>query len=170
MLHRLEVAQDMRLLSPQEEWLRRELKKLCLSLASFERTMARLRSRVSYLREGDANTSFFHKQAAFHKRKNYIAKLKDGDRVVTSQEDKQEVMYNFYDNLIGKIADRTFSLDLHSFHRAGLDLSLLDAPISEDEVWESIKTLPKDMASIGKAIVYPPCYLFLLWMFLIVLL
>ena len=108
--------------------------------------MARLRSRVSYLREGDANTSFFHKQAAFRKRKNYIAKLKDGDRVVTSQEDKQEVMYNFYDNLIGKVADRTFSLDLHSFHRAGLDLSMLDAPISEDEVWESIKTLPKDKA------------------------
>lgn len=27
-LHRLEVAQDMRLLSPQEEWLRRELKRL----------------------------------------------------------------------------------------------------------------------------------------------
>ena len=116
--YRLEVAQDMRLLSPQEEWLRKELKKLCLSLASFERTMARLRSRVSYLREGDANTSFFHKQAAFRKQKNYIAKLKDGDRVVTSQEYKQEAMYNFYDNLIGKVADRTFSLDLHSFHRA----------------------------------------------------
>lgn len=43
-LHRLEMAQDMRTLSPDEDWLRRELKQLCLKLASLERTVARLRS------------------------------------------------------------------------------------------------------------------------------
>lgn len=45
-LHRLEMAQDRRLLSSDEEWLRKELKRLCLRLASLERTIARLRSRV----------------------------------------------------------------------------------------------------------------------------
>jgi len=60
-LHRLEVAQDRRTLSIGEDWLRKELKRLCLKLASLERTVARLRSRVRYLKEGDANTSFFHK-------------------------------------------------------------------------------------------------------------
>jgi hypothetical protein len=66
-----------------------------LSLASFERTMARLRYRVRYLKDGDANTSFFHKHATVCKRKNFIPKLLDGDRVATSQEEKHEIMYNF---------------------------------------------------------------------------
>jgi hypothetical protein len=133
-LHRLEVAQDNRQLSLQEEWLRRELKRHCLRLASFERTMARLRSRVKHLKEGDANTSFFHKHATSHRRKNFITKLVDGDRVATSQEDKQEIMFNFYENLIGHVVDRSLALNLEAFHRPGLDLSVLDLPITEGEV------------------------------------
>jgi len=62
-----------------------------------------------------------------------MPKLIDGDRVATSQEDKQ-VMHNFYENLIGKVADRSFSLNLHSFHRAASELSMLDSPITEEEV------------------------------------
>jgi len=145
-LHRLEMAQDRRQLSPEEDWLRRELKRYCLSLASFERTIARLRSRVRYIKEGDANTSFFHKQAAFRKRKNFISKLIDGDFVATAQEDKQEIMHTFYENLIGNVAIRSSTLDLQAFHRPGLDLSMLDSPITEEEVWATIKTLPSDRA------------------------
>jgi len=58
-------------------------------LASLERTIARLRSRVLYLKEGDANTSFFHQQARYRKKKNFIAKLQVGDQTVVDQEDKQ---------------------------------------------------------------------------------
>jgi hypothetical protein len=54
------MAQDSRVLSPDELWLLRKLKQQCLVLASLERTVARLRSRVQYLKDGDANTSFFH--------------------------------------------------------------------------------------------------------------
>jgi len=145
-LHRLEVAQDRRTLSIGEDWLRKELKRLCLKLASLEQTVARLRSRVRYLKEGDANTSFFHKQAAFRKRKNFISKIIDGDRTVTSQEDKHRILYDFYDNLIGSAPIRTASLDLQFFHRNSMDLSALDNPIMEEEVWETIKSMPSDRA------------------------
>lgn len=50
--------------------------------------------------------------------------------MATSQE-KHEIMHNFYDNLIEKAADRSISLDLNAFHRNGVDLSMLDGPISE---------------------------------------
>jgi exonuclease III len=133
-LHRLEVAQDSRSLSPGEEWLRNELKKLCLRLASLERTIARLRSRVKQLKDGDANTSFFHKQAAYRKRKNYIPKILDGDHMATSQEDKHKVLFDFYEQLLGTASIRTHALDLEFCHREGLDLSELDAPIIEHEV------------------------------------
>ena len=68
-LHRLEIARDSRALTDSEEWLRRKLKFHCLGLASLERTIARLRPRILYLKEGDANTSFFHQQARFRKKK-----------------------------------------------------------------------------------------------------
>jgi hypothetical protein len=58
-LHRLEIAQDNRLLCGDEIWLKGRLKHHCLGLASLERTIARLRSRIKYLKEEDAKTSFF---------------------------------------------------------------------------------------------------------------
>jgi hypothetical protein len=58
-VHRLEIERDSRELTENEEWLRKKLKLRCLGLASLERTIARLRSRILYLKEGDANTSFF---------------------------------------------------------------------------------------------------------------
>ena len=67
-LHRLEIERDFRALSQHEEWLRKKLKLHCLGLASLERTIARLRSRILYIREGDANTAFFHLQADTEKR------------------------------------------------------------------------------------------------------
>jgi len=77
-LHNLEVAQDHRELSAEEDWLRCKLKKHCLVLASLERTIARLRSRIRYLKENDANTSFFHKQAGFRKHKKLHSKACSG--------------------------------------------------------------------------------------------
>jgi hypothetical protein len=111
--------------------------------------MARLRSRVRFLKDGDANTSFFHKQAAFRKRKNYIPKLIDGDQIAASQEDKHKVLFGlfgFYEKLLGTAPVRSASLDLQFFHRESLDLSALDTPFIEDEVWDTIKTMPSDRA------------------------
>lgn len=53
-------TQDTRMLSLAEEDLRKHLKKLSLGLASLDRTIARQRSRILYLSEGDANTRLFH--------------------------------------------------------------------------------------------------------------
>ncbi|XP_066333398.1 uncharacterized protein [Miscanthus floridulus] len=110
-LHHLEIARDSRDLSPSEEWLRKKLKLHCLGLASLERTIARLRSRVLYLKEGDANTSFFHRQARYRKKKNFIAKLQVGDQTVADQEDKQEAVLQFYENLLGTAEEREYTID-----------------------------------------------------------
>jgi hypothetical protein len=55
----LDVAQESRLLSLDEQNLRRGLKLRVLGLASLERTIARQRARVAGLRAGDANTQYF---------------------------------------------------------------------------------------------------------------
>jgi len=145
-LHHLEIARDSRDLSPSEEWLRKKLKLHCLGLASLERTIARLRSRVLYLKEGDANTSFFHQQARYRKKKNFIAKLQVGDQTVVNQEDKQEAVLQFYENLLGTADERDYTIDFAEIGIQQHDLSSLESPFTEEEVWATIKEMPLDKA------------------------
>lgn len=143
-LHRLEIERDSRDLSEQE-WLRRKLKLHCLGLASLERTIARLRSRFLYLQDGDANTAFFHQQARFRE-KNFIPKLNVGDQIAVSQEDKQAVVLDFYENLLGKAEEPIYTVDLAELGIQQIELSQLDAPFMEAELWATIKDMPMDKA------------------------
>lgn len=144
-IHQLEIAQDNRQLSPLETWLRNNLKKHSLALASLIHMIARIRSRITWLRKGDANTGLFHLHARHCKRKNFIAKLHDEDQVVTNHEDKAEVLLRFYTKLIGSSEEREHTIDPEAMGIQQHDLQLLDAPISE-EVWNVIKQLPSDKA------------------------
>jgi hypothetical protein len=72
--------------------LRNNPKKHSLALASLLHMVARLRSRIDWLKEEDANTWLFHFHARHYKRKNFIAKLENGNQVVTSHKDKAEVL------------------------------------------------------------------------------
>jgi len=67
----------------------------------------------------------------------------DGDQVVTSQEGKEELLFNYFDGLLGTALPSTTTLDLSFFHREGTDLSALDVTFTE-EVWDTIKALPAD--------------------------
>jgi hypothetical protein len=87
-LRQLEVASDNRNLTTLEIWFYQCLKKHCLALSSLLHSIVRIRSRITWLKEGDANTSHFHSQARYMKMKNFIAKLQDDGTTMTSYEDK----------------------------------------------------------------------------------
>jgi hypothetical protein len=69
------MAQDSRVLLTEEVWLLRKLKQHCLVLASLERIVARLRSRIHYLGDDDANTKFLRLQARLRKKRNFISQF-----------------------------------------------------------------------------------------------
>jgi hypothetical protein len=144
-IHQFEIAQETRPLQPNELWLRNMLKKHSLALASLLRTIARLRSRINWLKEGDANSRLFHQHARYRKKKNFIPKLADGDRIITSHEDKAAAVLDFYDNLIGAECDRERTINLDSLDSPSFELESLEVPFSE-EVWNTIKELPSDKA------------------------
>ena len=146
LLHKLEIAQDHRALSPAECWLKNRLKKQSLLLASFKRTMARLRSRISRIKEGDANTKFFHMHARYRKRKNLVTLLKDGDNIITSHAAKADLVDQFYSNLIGQSVSRENTIDLAALGLPAQNLSILDAPFTEQEVLATVLNLPADKA------------------------
>jgi hypothetical protein len=146
-LHQLEIAQDHQTLSTLEIWFRNKLKLHSLALSSLQRTIARSRSRITWLSEGDANTALFHSHARYRKRKNFISKLtSDEGLVLTKHEEKEQNIFSFYSNLIGQSLDREATVNLDALNIPSWDLADLDAPFTEEEVWKTIKSLPADKA------------------------
>jgi hypothetical protein len=69
-------------------------------LLAREETMAKQRSRIRWLKEGDRNTSFFHAKAKERFRTNRIVSLKRPDGSLCSDQKELEVEANsFYKNL-----------------------------------------------------------------------
>jgi hypothetical protein len=71
---RLDKARENRMLSLDESWLHKTLKATYLGLASLERTIARQRTRLTSLKDGDANSAYFHQHCTYrwHK-KRFVA-------------------------------------------------------------------------------------------------
>ena len=111
-LHQLEIAQDGRALTPIEIWLRNSLMKHTLALSSLLRTIRRLRSRISWLSDGDANTALFHAQAYYRKRKNFMAQLMLDGQVYMDHEKKAKIIDDFYSNLSGQNVARENTINL----------------------------------------------------------
>jgi len=104
-LHLFEIAKDSHTLSPGEAWLKNNLKKHSLALASLQRTIAQLLSRIGWLRDRDANTKLFQLHARHRKRKNLITRLVADGHIYTN-EDKARIVDDFYEGLLGTCMDR----------------------------------------------------------------
>jgi hypothetical protein len=142
----LDSAEESRGLSFRERWFRRELKNKLLELCSMDRTMARQRSRITWLSEGDANIRFFHNQASHRRRKNFIGSLKDGEELVSNQKNIETLLHNHYKNCFGMPALRPHTLDLNYLNMQQHNLQNLEREFSEAEIWEAINDIPNEKA------------------------
>lgn len=138
------MAQDCRQLSPEEQDLWNELKCKSLGLASLARTIARQRSRITFLSEGDANTRFFHLQACHRSRKNFIDSLHHDGSTLVTEEDKAVAAFQFYDDLLGVQRERSARLNFDFLGLPSMDLAHLDVCFSEEEIWVTISAMPSD--------------------------
>jgi hypothetical protein len=138
---RLDLAQESRALSDQEIWLRRSLKLKLLGLASLERTIARQRARVAGIRDGDASTQFYRILAASRSRRCLIGSLSSGDRTATDLRGKVDLATSFYLDLLGTAQPREADVSLWALGLEPVDLADLEAPFSEQEVWDAVREL-----------------------------
>jgi hypothetical protein len=143
---RFDVASESRQLSQAERWLRNTMKMTVLGLASLDRTIARQRSRIRWLKEGDANSKLFHVVANGRRMKNFIASVRVGEQIFTDQADKEAAFFSAYSSLIGEIRCREHTVDMTALGIEPKDLHDLEVLFSEEEVWRVVQELPSDRA------------------------
>ena len=99
---RFDIALETRDLSPIERSIRSRLKRRMLGLVALERAQKKQCSRISNLKEGDANTRYFHRRVTARCRKNFIQRLKNRPGWVTSQEEKEDLVHHHFSSMLKK--------------------------------------------------------------------
>lgn len=89
---RLDMVQEQRELSQQEHDLRKRLKRKIIAWAVLEKSRKRQNSRITNLKDGDANTRYFHLRLTHRRRKNFIHRLKHNNGWITEHNLKEKVM------------------------------------------------------------------------------
>ena len=143
---RLDIAQENRQLSPDERDLRARLKRRVISLAALERARKKQCSRIANLKEGDANTKFFHHRINGRRRKNHIHRLKHDQGWVTEHDAKEKLIQDHFSNVMSRGYQSREDFNWEELNFEPLDLHGLDSPMSESEVLEAINDMPSDKA------------------------
>jgi mannosylglycoprotein endo-beta-mannosidase len=108
--------------------------------------MARERSRVRQLREGDANTAYFHLIARGRRRRNYIPALSVQGHVITNHDDMELALHSHFAGVFGSVQGGGFTINFQALGIQRLNLDEMDLAISSEEVWAAIRALPSDRA------------------------
>lgn len=115
-------------------------------MAIVERARKKKASRITNLREGDANTKYFHLKMNARRRKNFIQRLRIGNMWRVKHEEKAAIIKDHFEAFLARPAQRTIDLDWDILNLPILDCSMINGPISEEEVHVALKQLPGDKA------------------------
>lgn len=110
-VQQLESAQENRQVEEPELELLRTLKLRILGLAAIEKSRPRQKSRIIWLRKGDANTKYFQAIVNISKKKNFIHMLHHDGGIASTQKDKHEVIFQHYLKHIGTYSPRGCQLN-----------------------------------------------------------
>jgi hypothetical protein len=124
----------------------KHLKSRLLGLAAIQRCRARQRSKVTWLKHGDANTKFFHITVNARRKKNFIHSLHTEEGIVVSQADKHKIIFDHFSQHIGSYAPRSCALNFESLGWQPRSLQHLDQPVSKTELKMIIQNAPKEKA------------------------
>ncbi|WVZ85337.1 hypothetical protein U9M48_032277 [Paspalum notatum var. saurae] len=95
---------------------------------------------------GSVSPSIYYEHKTPKKADVSTAEAQEDGRVITKHDEKERIVNEFYCNLLGENMDRDSTIDLNEVHVPSYDLTELEAPFSEEEVWRTINSLPSDKA------------------------
>ena len=100
-----DAKEKISILSLEELEARKEAMKEYKKLVLLEEIMWRQKSREMWLKEGDINTSFFHKMVNAHRRRNHVDKIKINGVWFTKENEIKEEIVNAFRYLLSNPGD-----------------------------------------------------------------
>ncbi len=135
----LDRAEELRPLVLVEIGLRAKLKTRIDELCLQDEIKWKQRSRVQWLRVGDANTRFFHLRACERHTKNYISELGVGPTLLSEHHSMAKHLFEFFHNQLGSEGRSGTRVDFQSIYPDGLlDLTDLERAFTEEEVKRAV--------------------------------
>lgn len=145
-IFRLDLAQEDRPLSSSEVRLRKFLKARLLGFTAIDRVKWRQRSRITWIKEGDSNSKFFHIRANGRRRKNHISMLCSNSDEIFEHDGKAGLLRSHFVALMGTSSPREVSLDFQSLQVPRRDLSHLDEVFSLEEIKAAVDDMHAEKA------------------------
>nr|CAD1824707.1 unnamed protein product [Ananas comosus var. bracteatus] len=143
----LDSAEEGRQLSHSEFALRQQLKGRYDELCLQDEIYWKQRSKVHWLKAGDANTKFFHISATIRRNKNFISQLSNGTNSLTSSAAIADHLLSFYSSQLGVELYTSRSIHFLSLYGPeSLDLSSLSHPFAMDEMKTGVFSCAPDKA------------------------
>jgi hypothetical protein len=142
----LDLAQEDKQLTQEERELRSTLKAKLLGFAAIDRSKWRQRSRLTWIKEGSANTKLFHLRANGRRRKNHIPELVGERGRVSTHMEKEEILYNFVKGSLGEAHGRTIRLNWGTLNMLRGELQNLDELFTEEELKAAVFRMPGEKA------------------------
>lgn len=143
----LDIAQESRALSQEELELRRALKIRILGLAAVERSRRCQCSRITWLREGDATTKFFHLYANARNRKKKVSCLqKEDGKTVWAHSEKEHELFSHFHSILGTKERRSHTMNWQELNLPKIEDNSMDVMFTEEEILAAIQQQPNSKA------------------------
>eukprot|EP00253_Pinus_taeda_P028479 PITA_28479 len=128
-----------------QEW---DLQGQLMHISREEEIKWRIKSRQLWLKEGDKNTAYFHKQATAKRTRNSVNAIIDSEgNKHNNQEDIKKAASSHFRNLLTKSQEEENYSDLLQYLPKGITQEINDAlnrEIEEEEIRKAIRTLQLD--------------------------
>jgi hypothetical protein len=141
-----DLAQESRHLSAGKLDLVSRLRRKVIALTVIEQARKKQYARIAHIKEGDANTKFFHLRVNARRRKNHIHRLRNNLAWVTEHEAKEQIVHDHYKSIFGKGEPRLCDFSWDELIFEDPDLRPLGDPFTEEEVKHAIFQMPGDKA------------------------
>lgn len=111
-----------------------------------EELFLKQKSRVAWLKDGDANNRFFFQACKGRWNKNKILSIQDDDgNVASNHKDMSSVAVNFFTNLMGSDSEVSpYPEDLDVPQLSDDQIEDLSRPFSDDDIWSCFKHMAKN--------------------------
>lgn len=128
------------------EWnFRNIISERLILLLKQQRTFWKQRSKIKWVKEGDAGTKFFHAHATISHRKNTITSVQDGQGINWfNHEEKEKVFWEIFKNRLGFSDFSSIHFDMSSLIQPSVDLGDLELPFTKEEIDGVVSQLPND--------------------------